>query len=244
MEPIMQEASRLLYQATAGRLYLGGYKVIVGTLTQPLERADFQVYSSDEVGLNSMHNFNPQSSRVVDLTTFTIPLIDLDKNWWRLPTKEAGRVLLHLLMHQIPSIRDEYTGARNIGLPVNDTIRDLCPISLMSKQVLNTQEICWEGNHNPTGSSELRSRTTSLATGDLPTDLNLAAQGSNLSIWQQLKLPQISNHPPQPLKDLNDSSHDGVSFQSMMRSEFATPENAPPVVIPSPPCFIVGIGSC
>lgn len=135
LTPLLNQASQSLYQATEGRVRIKKLTVYNGTLAQPFVHTDAHVLPLTFPG----GPIRPH--------TFPLLKIEFDLGWLSNPTGSSGWILAHELMHYRYLLRDEYRDAMPLGLDPAGV--RLCPNSMMS--VFGVTDLCWPGNHNPTG---------------------------------------------------------------------------------------------
>jgi hypothetical protein len=154
MTTIINETSKVLYQATVGRSRIGGLSVALGPPAGPLTPAGpFDVIVSPAPA-PAPHTIGAQD--------LPIRSIDVDTNWFALSAPLAGWHLAHEIFHYRYLLPDEY-----LPDPSSACSGCQCPPSIMGGKL--EDELCWTGNHNPSNNPFLTNLT-------LP-------RGINVNMW-------------------------------------------------------------
>ena len=222
MEGITRQASMLLYQATAGHSRIDRLKILIGTTTDAGARINMRVDPFEyETDLLREH---------VHFTGTPLALMEVDLPWWNrsAPQTHAGTALAHELMHQRYGLPDEYLDEYHLDEPDNLVeSKGLCPISMLSAST--AVEMCWQGNHNPSGSRTLDDRTDDRAT------VTVKEKRSMWDIYAaRYGFAPPDHHPPQVLQSVSADPADTLS-KVLLPMSVTVDTGSGPIALPSLP---------
>ncbi len=182
VDQIIQQASRLLYQATEGRIRIKTYGLNIKKGCPPLNvlPVDPHVCISTQDILGNFWRSHALPGNQISLEKQEGAPSDTRS------TISLGNIWAHEFMHWRFAFLDEYGETFGLGPSVS-----LCPISMMDNH--NATELCWSDNHNPTGNTTLTVKT--------------GGQSMWAALGQRLNFTPPSNSPVRILR-----AESGVNF--------------------------------
>lgn len=179
---IMQQASRLLYQATEGRIRVKNYGLNIKKGCPPLNvlPVDPHVCITTQDILGDFWRSHALPGNQISLEKQEGAPSDTRS------AETLGNIWAHEFMHWRFAVLDEYGETFGIGPSVS-----LCPISMMDNH--RATELCWSDNHNPTGNAVLAIKT--------------GGQSMWAALGQRLNFTPPSNSPVRVLRP-----NSGVNF--------------------------------
>ncbi len=148
VDQIIQQASRVLYQATEGRIRIKTYGLNIKKGCPPLNvlPVDPHVCISTQDILGDFWRSHALPGNQISLEKQEGTPTE-NQN-----TSDLGNIWAHEFMHWRFGFLDEYGETFGLGPSVS-----ICPISMMDNH--SATELCWSDNHNPTGNTTLTVKT-------------------------------------------------------------------------------------